>query len=141
VVIKDPKAPDSDEPTAPPPPPPASAVRTLLPAADSAAATQPAAPPEPAHLRGNVTLGDFPVEYRKYARTRLGESAGLRLKGIKFRGKWAIVFSAEDLSTGLVGQQVDGIVGYTPATATEIMRRLMLNLPPKPAGDAPQAAQ
>jgi len=141
VVVKDPKAPDSDEPSAPPAAPPASAVRGLLPAADSAAATQPAPALEPAHLRGNAVLGDFPVEYRKYARTRLGESAGLRLKGIKFRGKWAIVFSAEDLSTGLVGQQVDGIVGYTPATATEIMRRLVLNLPPKPSADSPQAAQ
>ena len=39
-----------------------------------------------------------------------------------------IIVSGEDLSTGLVGQQVDGIYGYTPACATEIVRRIVLNV-------------
>ena len=35
---------------------------------------------------------------------------------------------------------VDGVVGYTPATATEIVRRLVTNIGPKVGGDAPPAA-
>jgi hypothetical protein len=34
--------------------------------------------------------------------------------------------SREDLSAGLVGEQIDGIVGYTPDTATDIMRNIIL---------------
>jgi hypothetical protein len=75
-----------------------------------------------------LLLPDFPVEYRAFAKLRLGTSQALRLKGIKFRGKWAVIYSAEDLSTGLVGENVDGIHGYAPKTATEIMRRLVINL-------------
>ena len=131
VVARKDDDPDTDDPTPAPPPPSATAIRTLLPAIDSAAATEAPAPPDPAHIGGAVAIGDFPVEYRKFAKARLGVAPGLRLKGIKFRGKWAVIFSAEDLSTGVVGQQVDGIVGYTPATATEIMRRLITNAGPK----------
>ena len=35
-------------------------------------------------------------------------------------------YSREDLSGGLVGEPVDGIVGYDPATATAIMRNILL---------------
>jgi hypothetical protein len=81
---------------------------------------------------------DFPVEYRAFAKLRLGTSQALRLKGVKFRKKWAIIYSAEDLSVGMVGQNVDGIHGYAPTTATEIMRRLTLNLTAPPSADAPK---
>ena len=88
-----------------------------------------------------VTLpGGFPVEYRSFARARLGTTDNLRLKGLRFRKKWAVIFSAEDLSTGLVGQQVDGINGYTPACATEIMRRLVMNLGQAAAASNPAPA-
>jgi hypothetical protein len=123
-------------------------------AAATQASTQPAGrslfPPVPAAATQPATTqaitkvllpGGFPVEYRSFARARLGSTDNLRLKGLKFRKKWAVVYSAEDLSTGLVGQQVDGIYGYTPACATEIMRRLVLNLVPATAGETPAAAQ
>jgi hypothetical protein len=90
------------------------------------------APAEPEPVK-TVLLPDFPVTYRNFAKTRLGSSTALRLKGIKFRQKYAIIFSAEDLSTGMVGQQVDGVHGYSPMTATEIMRRLVMNLSAPPA--------
>lgn len=108
--------------------------KALVEAATQPATTQ-AAEPETA----KVTLpGGFEVHYRKFARSRVGSSDALRLKGIKFRNKYAVIFSGEDLSTGMVGHQVDGIHGYTPATATEIMRRLLVNLaPPAPSGDQP----
>jgi hypothetical protein len=86
-----------------------------------------------------VLAGDFPVEYRKFARTRIGSNDSLRLKGIRFKGKLAVVLSREDLSTGMVGQQVDGVNGYTPACATEIVRRLVLNLSPVVVAKAVEA--
>jgi hypothetical protein len=101
--------------------------RALLPTVT----TQPTSQPATTQATPTVTLpGGFPVEYRSFARQHLGATQNLRLKGLKFRRKWAVIYSAEDLSTGLVGQQVDGINGYTPACATEIMRRLVLNLSP-----------
>jgi hypothetical protein len=40
-------------------------------------------------------------------------------------GRVAVFFSVEDLSTGLVGQPVDGIYGYEPASATDLMRNMI----------------
>src|SRR5205085_527831 len=76
--------------------------------------------------------GNVPIEYRSFARARLGKADALRLKGISLRGKWAVIYSGEDLSTGLVGQQVDGVYGYSPGTATEVVRRVILNTAPPP---------
>ena len=41
-------------------------------------------------------------------------------------GRFGVFYSREDLSTGLVGQSVDGIYGYEPATATRLMRAMLL---------------
>jgi hypothetical protein len=84
--------------------------------------------------------GNVPIEYRSFARARMSKSDALRLKGISFRGRWAIIYSAEDLSTGLVGQSIDGIHGYAPATATEIVRRIVLNSAPPPPPPPAKAA-
>ena len=66
-------------------------------------------------------------DYRKWSRTRLGESVkDPRLCGIQINNRIAVYFSREDLSAGLVGQPVDGIYGYTPTTATSIMRNILL---------------
>lgn len=67
------------------------------------------------------------IGYRTYARGRVvGSVNAPRLRGIERDGKLIVAYSGEDLSVGLVGQPVDGIVGYTPETATEIMARLLL---------------
>ena len=39
----------------------------------------------------------------------------------------AVIFSREDLSAGLVGEPVDGITGYSPASATELMTNILLS--------------
>ena len=36
-----------------------------------------------------------------------------------------VIYSREDLSAGLVGQAVDGIVGYDPASATALMSHIL----------------
>ena len=64
--------------------------------------------------------------YREYAKVRLGQLKTPRLRTIDVNGRAAVFFSAEDLSAGLVGHGVDGITGYTPATATAIMTNLVL---------------
>ena len=67
-----------------------------------------------------------PIAYRAFARTALsGPNNVPRQRGIELNGRVAVIYSAEDLSVGLVGQSVDGIIGYDPATATELMARVI----------------
>jgi len=67
--------------------------------------------------------------YRAYAKSRaIGALRSPRICGIKQNGRFVCYFSREDLSAGLVGQPVDGILGYEPTTATEIMRDIILSV-------------
>jgi len=63
------------------------------------------------------------VTYRPFARRTIGAEKGPRVEAIEIKGRPAVFISREDLSVGLVGQTVDGIVGYSPATATDLMSR------------------
>ena len=67
------------------------------------------------------------VQYRRFARERIGTLKMPRLSGIKIGGRLAVIFSREDLSAGLVGEPVDGITGYRPASATELMTDIILS--------------
>ncbi len=51
---------------------------------------------------------------------------GPQIKAITIDDRPAVFYSREDLSAGLVGQPVDGLIGYDPVTATSIMRNLIL---------------
>ena len=55
-----------------------------------------------------------------------------RLRGIQVNGRLAGFYRPDDLSVGLVGQSVEGIYGYDPATATKIVEKIVL-LAAKPA--------
>lgn len=63
------------------------------------------------------------VAYRAFAQKALvGLTKAPRVQGIAFAdGKVRVFYSREDLSAGLVGQSVDGIIGYEPRSATAIM--------------------
>ena len=63
--------------------------------------------------------------YRQYARSMLGSFKGPQLRAIEMDGRPAVYFSRLDLSAGLVGQPVDGIMGYDPDTAVSIVRNLV----------------
>jgi hypothetical protein len=68
------------------------------------------------------------IGWRMFARQKLvGELKGPRLRGIKIGNRLAVIYSSEDLSVGLVGMPIDGIVGYKPATATALMRGILLS--------------
>lgn len=84
------------------------------------------------------------ISYRPYAKALLASKLNApRLRGIAAPGgnsaKLRVFYSREDLSAGLVGQEMDGIVGYSPETATALMRNILLYAapPPKPPATAP----
>lgn len=67
------------------------------------------------------------IVYRAFAQKELtGKTNAPRLKAVLVGGEPAIIFSREDLSAGLVGTPVGGILGYEPETATQIVRRVVL---------------
>jgi hypothetical protein len=73
------------------------------------------------------------VHYRTFARSVMGSLKGPRLRGITRGGRLVCIYSPEDLSVGIVGNPVDGIIGYTPASATELMTKALLEA----SGDTP----
>jgi hypothetical protein len=90
----------------------ANELRDILPASDPFFSAPPAL----------LTAG-----YRQYARQTVGRTTQPRLRGLHINNRLAVIFSPEDLSTALVGEPVDGIIGYDPPTATLIMRKLILS--------------
>ena len=71
--------------------------------------------------------------YRTWTRLRTtGNLKEPRLRGIQVGNRAAVFYSREDLTAGLVGEPVDGIVGYSPETATAIMRNIILYAAPQP---------
>ena len=67
------------------------------------------------------------VDYREWYRRRgVGTLRTPRLNGIEVRDRTAVFFSRQDISAGMVGEHVDGISGYSPASATELMRNIIL---------------
>jgi hypothetical protein len=66
------------------------------------------------------------IRYRHFTTTVLGRLRTPQLKAIKVGGRNAVYYSREDLSAGLVGEPVDGIVGYDPDSSSEIMSAIIL---------------
>lgn len=67
------------------------------------------------------------IQLRDYALAQGGvEGNGPQLRVITINKRPAVIFSREDLSTGLVGTPVDAITGYTPATALAIVRNIVM---------------
>jgi hypothetical protein len=76
------------------------------------------------HLPGG-DIKEF--NYRPFAKAMLGSMHAPMLSVITVNNRPAVYFSRLDLSAGLVGQPTDGIVGYSPATATQIMTNLVIS--------------
>jgi len=66
------------------------------------------------------------VTYRKYALDNLPRTTLPRLRGLTVNGRLVAIASNEDLSSGLVGHAVDGIIGYTPESAMDLVRAVVL---------------
>jgi hypothetical protein len=81
----------------------------------------------PIYTAGGKKIGA--VEYRLFAQTvTQGRVKTPRVQGVQLNGRVVLFYSREDLSAGLVGQNVDGINGYTPDFATAIMGNILLHL-------------
>jgi hypothetical protein len=74
------------------------------------------------------------VDYRAHARKVLGLALKTpQLRGIEVGGRTAVLFSREDLSSGMVGEPIGGIIGYAPKSATAIVQHILGSVaPPKP---------
>jgi hypothetical protein len=91
------------------------------------AKAEPLAQDDPVYARLDLPAAE--VSYRAYAARRTtGQMKGPRVRGGMVKGRAAVLFSPEDLSVGMVGMPVDGILGYTPAAATAIVRSIVLGV-------------
>jgi hypothetical protein len=67
------------------------------------------------------------VAYRAYARNFMGGGMKApRLRGIEINNRTVCIYSPEDLTVGLVGMSIDGIYGYEPAYASQIMENIVM---------------
>ena len=79
---------------------------------------------DPLFACGGAPIESF--EYRRFAsRLITGASNQPHLQGIQIDGRWAVIYSREDLSVGMVGMPIDGIIGYEPQTATSIVTSIV----------------
>lgn len=82
-----------------------------------------------------------PVGWRQFALNRVVDRKHPHLRGIRVGERFAVLFSREDLTVGLVGQPVDGIYGYDPATAVKLMEAMILSAAGSASQPVPAAAQ
>jgi hypothetical protein len=66
------------------------------------------------------------IGWRPFALEHVADHKHPNLRGITLNNRAAVIFSREDLSVGLVGQPVDGIIGYDPPTATNLMAAMVM---------------
>ncbi|HEV7300357.1 MAG TPA: hypothetical protein VGN72_13400, partial [Tepidisphaeraceae bacterium] len=56
----------------------------------------------------------------------VGSTTAPRLQGIEKDGRVAVIVSRDDISTGLLGPEMDGIIGYEPSSAVNVLWATML---------------
>ncbi len=106
-------------------------LRNLFPDSAAKGLSLPLQPDDPLYTLPDAKIES--IQYRTFAHTTLGNLRTARIFGITQNGRIAAYLSKEDLAAGLVGQPTDGIIGYTPETATQIVRNMVLLNAPPPA--------
>jgi hypothetical protein len=88
---------------------------------------------EPIPLNSPIYNGSIPhtgkvdvVSYRRFGRHKEGDDHSPRLEAIMLYGRDAIVFSREDITSGLLETDTWGIAGYTPRSAQALARNVIL---------------
>lgn len=77
--------------------------------------------------RGNMP-GGIPAEhavYRSYYVAKMGFRKRPELLGVKKNGRWVVIFSQQDMTSGLLGTNTWGILGYAPQTAVNLTRNVL----------------
>lgn len=88
---------------------------------------RPIATPTVAHpMYSVVAPGITSVAYRQFTTRLVGRSTAPRIRALDVGGRTGVFLSPEDLSVGLVGQPIDGIVGYEPQSAALLMSHMIL---------------
>ncbi|MGC8559684.1 MAG: DUF4159 domain-containing protein [Phycisphaerae bacterium] len=89
-------------------------------------------PLEPLPFHISLYTGKMPggvramhAEYRKYYIQRHGMHHYAHLDGVKVHGRWVIIFSPCNLTSGLLGTNTWGISGYAPGYAVKLARNLL----------------
>ncbi|HEY2587221.1 MAG TPA: DUF4159 domain-containing protein [Tepidisphaeraceae bacterium] len=82
------------------------------------------APEHPVYREPGVPIDH--VGWRSFALDKISDKRRAKLEGITFGKRVGVFFSRYDLSAGLVGQPVDGIYGYDPQTATNLMAAMLI---------------
>ena len=65
------------------------------------------------------------VMYRKFYTAREGIKNTPEMLGLKVHGRWVILFSQDDITSGLLGTNTWGILGYAPASAQALARNII----------------
>ena len=79
----------------------------------------------PAHRIDRVT-------YRRGTKARLANMKTHNLRGVLIGERLRVIVSREDLTAGLVGYASGAVDGYSPDSAVDLMRNLILYAAPKP---------
>jgi hypothetical protein len=66
------------------------------------------------------------IHYRHFAKTVMGNLKTPQLRTIKNGWRNGVYYSRYDLSAGLVGEPVDGIIGYDPDSCSAIMSGIII---------------
>ncbi len=66
------------------------------------------------------------VSYRKYYVSKFGFKTSPQLLGIRKNHRWVVIFSPQDISSGLLGTHTWGIAGYDPKSAVNLVRNILL---------------
>jgi hypothetical protein len=66
------------------------------------------------------------VGWREFAIDKIADKRKAKLEGITFGKRVGVFFSRYDITGGLVGEPVDGVYGYDPQTATDLMAAMLL---------------
>lgn len=100
--------------------------------------------PTDAALYSRKGLNIRKVRYRKASKKRIGNYQNPLLKGVPLGDRYAVLYSREDITTGLGGFPSGTVDGYDPDIALDLMRNIILytvdHLPEdktKPVSDSP----
>ncbi|MGC8561090.1 MAG: DUF4159 domain-containing protein, partial [Phycisphaerae bacterium] len=80
----------------------------------------------------SIYQGQFPggihaehATYRIYYTRKMGFKSTPQLLGVKKNGRWVVIFSQDDITSGLLGTNTWGILGYAPKTAINLTRNVL----------------
>jgi hypothetical protein len=101
-------------------------VKTWLPRLLGKAELQPLAPTDPLFKQTIDATVDVPGKsLRLYAMEKLGGEGATRIRSAKV-GKGRVVFSSLDITSGLLGTNTWGILGYLPEYSEAVVKNLVL---------------